>query len=201
MPPAVFTWISEYGSLALFGLLAVGVFGVPVPDETLLVVAGTLVAKGDLAPAPTIVAAVLGASAGITLSFTVGRLLGPPAVHRFGRLAHVSDATLARVERWFERIGKWTLTFGYYVPGVRHLTALVAGASGLPAVIFAGFAYAGALLWSVTFLALGYEVGDAWPLVLAAFHRHLAAGGIAAGLVLLAWWGWWKRRGARTDRG
>jgi membrane protein DedA with SNARE-associated domain len=48
---------------------------------------------------------------------------------------------------------------------VRHLTAYVAGASELEARRFALFAYTGAVLWSATFISLGYFLGDQWTRV------------------------------------
>jgi len=54
------------------------------------------------------------------------------------------------LEHWFEHIGKWALAFGYFIPGVRHLTAIAAGSSGFPFPVFAKYAYGGALLWTET---------------------------------------------------
>jgi membrane protein DedA with SNARE-associated domain len=109
----------------------------------------------------------------------------------------VTRADLARVEGWFERAGRWVLTFGYFIPGVRHFTALVAGSSGLPAAVFARNAYAGAVIWATTFMTLGWYVGSAWETALATAHRHLTllAMGVAvvvAGYALLH--RWWLRR-------
>jgi membrane protein DedA with SNARE-associated domain len=127
---------------------------------------------------------------GITLSYGLGRGLGPAAVAHFGSWFHVRSQDLVRVERWLERSGKWSLTFGYFVPGVRHLTALVAGASQLPGKVFAGYAYAGALVWSLAFITLGLMVGDRWEPALEAVHRHVslivAVGALALVIYLVA---------------
>ncbi|HTY37004.1 MAG TPA: VTT domain-containing protein, partial [Bacteroidota bacterium] len=66
------------------------------------------------------------------------------------------------VNRWFDKIGKWTLTIGYFIPGVRHFTALIAGASQLQYPSFALFAYSGGFVWSLTFITLGYYLGETW---------------------------------------
>jgi membrane protein DedA with SNARE-associated domain len=50
------------------------------------------------------------------------------------------------VRSWFRRAGKWLLVFRYYVPGLRHVTAYVAGASGLRFLAFSAFACAGGFL-------------------------------------------------------
>jgi membrane protein DedA with SNARE-associated domain len=195
--PALLQWIAAYGPPALFGLLFLGVFGLPVPDETLLTFAGVMVREGRLHVVPTVLAAVLGSMGGITLSYVVGRTFGLGVVDRFGRAFHVTRDDVARVERWFERSGRWLLMFGYFIPGVRHFTALVAGSSGLPAPVFARYAYTGAALWAATFITLGWYVGPAWEAALAAAHRHLAVAIVAivilgGGYAIIH--GWWLRR-------
>ena len=52
-------WIEQYGYAGLFVLLMLGVLGLPVSDETLLVFAGYLSAKGTLRVAPAFIAASL----------------------------------------------------------------------------------------------------------------------------------------------
>jgi membrane protein DedA with SNARE-associated domain len=200
MPAFLIAWITAYGVAAIFGLLLLGVFGLPVPDETLLTFAGVLVHDGHMRFAPTWAAAALGSICGITLNYLLGRTAGLAVVHRYGSWLHVSADDLHRVERWLERHGRWTLTFAYFVPGVRHLTGLLAGSAQLPLGRFARFAYPGAVAWTLTFISLGWYVGGRWEPVLAALHRHLALGAaalaVAAGLYAIAH-AWWMRRRRR----
>jgi membrane protein DedA with SNARE-associated domain len=198
MPPFLLHWIATYGIAAIFVLLMLGVFGLPVPDETLLTFAGVLVRDGDLHLIPTLLAASLGSMCGITLSYVLGRTLGLGIVHRYGRYIHVTERDLARVEGWFERWGKWMLTVGYFIPGVRHFTALVAGSSSLPPRTFAAYAYPGAAIWSAFFVTLGWYVGDRYEAVLATAHRHLfllgAGLGVLAAAYVVAHRLWLRRR-------
>src|SRR5215510_4966347 len=116
MEQQLLDWVSRYGAAALFGLLALGIVGLPVPNETLLTVAGALVRKGELHLIPTLIAACAGNIVGVTLSYMLGRFAGMTSwVHE-----HLQKS-MFNLERWFERIGKWTLAFGYFIPGVRHL--------------------------------------------------------------------------------
>ena len=157
-----FDWISQYGDVAIFLLLMLGIFGLPVPDETLLTFAGYLCFKGKLVLGPTLAAAFLGSVFGITLSYGLGRLLGVHVVRRLGPVLHLRPEHLAATQRWFAHWGKYVLIIGYFVPGVRHLTGIVAGASKFSPVVFAQFAYSGALVWSSSFITLGYVVGEEW---------------------------------------
>src|SRR5439155_18322600 len=104
-----FDWISRYGDAAIFLLLMLGIFGLPVPDETLLTFAGYLCFKGKLLLGPTLAAAFLGSVCGITLSYGLGRLLGLHAVRRLGPMLHLRPEHLAETQRWFEHWGKYVL--------------------------------------------------------------------------------------------
>ena len=179
---ALLNWIPEYGYPALFLLLMLGIVGLPIPDETLLTFSGYLIFKNELALMPTLATAFLGSSCGITVSYVIGRRLGGYFVRTVGRILRIGPDDLDQVKAWYGRWGKYALIFGYFVPGVRHLVALVAGSSNLPLVIFMPFAYTGALIWSATFLGLGYGLGDTWVNGSPTVHQVLA---VAGGMVFL----------------
>lgn len=155
-------WIDLYGYAALYFGLVFGIVGLPVPDESLLALFGYLVSTGRFHFALTYFIASAGSLTGITVSYWIGRAGGYRLIHRYGPRLHLTDERLQNVNGWFKRIGKWTLMIGYFVPGVRHFTALVAGASKLQYPVFAVFAYTGGLLWSLTFITLGYYLGETW---------------------------------------
>lgn len=160
-------WIDLYGYFGLYFALVLGIVGLPVPDESLLTLSGYFIFTGRFHFIPTFFAAFLGSLSGITLSYWIGRVGGYRIVHKYGPRIHLTEERLHAVNRWFDRIGKWTLTIGYFIPGVRHFTALVAGASQLRYPLFALFAYTGGLIWSLTFIALGYYLGETWSI---SFH-------------------------------
>ena len=182
---ALLNWIPEYGYPALFLLLMLGIVGLPIPDETLLTFSGYLIFKNELALMPTMVAAFLGSNCGITISYAIGRRLGMYFVRKLGRILRITPDDLDRVKAGYVRWGKYALLVGYFVPGVRHLVALVAGSSNLPLVIFIPFAYTGALIWSATFLGLGYGLGETWTHASATVHRGLAVAGGIVFMVLI----------------
>ncbi|MEO8682086.1 MAG: VTT domain-containing protein, partial [Vicinamibacterales bacterium] len=103
--------------------------GLPLPDEAVLALAGVLIGQGRLHPVTAAAAAIGGAVTGITLSYGLGRFAGLPLLRRYRSRLHVDMAVVARVGTWFDRAGKWLLTGGYFIPGVRHVTAIIAGAA------------------------------------------------------------------------
>jgi membrane protein DedA with SNARE-associated domain len=178
-------WLSHYGYAGVFTLLMLGILGVPVPEETLLTFAGVLVYRGHLQLAPTLAAAMAGSGCGITVSYGLGRVFGLVLTRRFGRMLHVQPEKLEQVHGWFERVGHWALLWGYFLPGIRHVTALLAGATKLRYADFGLFAYAGAVVWSLTFVSLGTLGGHQWARVSEQVHENLLLAS-AAVVVLLA---------------
>ena len=168
-----YEWVIQYGYLGILILLFLGVFGLPIPDEIILAYAGYLVFKGDLEFAPTILSAFVGAMGGISLSYGLGHTAGMYLVERYGPRINLTAAKMARTHDWFERMGRWALMFGYFFPGIRHLTALIAGSSGLQYPIFAVYAYIGALFWTGTYILIGYLLGERWAQVSEQIHDQL----------------------------
>jgi membrane protein DedA with SNARE-associated domain len=173
--PWISNLISHYQYAGIFFLLFLGIVGLPVPDETLLTFVGYLVFKNKLRLSPAYAAAFFGSACGITVSYGLGRSLGLFIVHHYGRLFRITPEEMDRVHAWFDRFGVWTLLFGYFIPGVRHLTAVVAGTSKLNPIHFAVFAYSGALIWAATFMGIGFYFGDQWDQVLEHVKRNLIA--------------------------
>jgi membrane protein DedA with SNARE-associated domain len=165
--------VTHYGYAGIFSLLALGIVGLPIPDETLLTFVGYLIFQRQLHPAPAFASAFLGAVCGITLSYGLGRSFDSYAPESWRRFLRLSPERIEMAHDWFRRGGQWVLVFGYFVPGVRHLTAYAAGASELAFPTFASFAYSGGLLWSTTFIAFGYFLGEGWDQGAPRFERNL----------------------------
>jgi membrane protein DedA with SNARE-associated domain len=180
--------ILHYGYAGIFSLLMLGIVGLPVPDETLLAFCGFLANKGELHIVWTILAAFLGSCSGISVSYLLGRGPGFALVKRYGKYIHFEEDKIDRVHQWFRKIGKWILVIGYFIPGVRHFSAMVAGSSRLTYLEFAPYAYAGALIWSTAFICAGYFFGKEWEKMSGSARDLflLVAGG--AVILGLAWW-------------
>ncbi len=199
MEQQVLAWIAQYGYLAIFLLLVFGIVGLPIPDETMLTFTGYLIFKGHLSPALAFACALAGSITGITISYWLGRTFGLMLIHRYGRYLRITEAHVQKAHAWFERVGHWGLTFGYFVPGVRHFTAYAAGMAEMRPHQFALFAWSGAVIWITTFLSLGYFLGERWQAVEKDIHRYFAAGGIALAVAFcafLVWRKWRLRKGA-----
>ncbi len=194
MEQQVLAWITQYGYIAIFTLLVFGIIGLPVPDETLLTFCGYLIFKGHMELPLAFVAALSGSVCGITISYWLGRTFGLALIHRYGKYVHVTEAHVNKAHAWFERVGHWGLTFGYFVPGVRHFTAYAAGMSEVSQHHFAIYAYSGATLWVSTFFTLGYFLGERWEAVSKDIEHYMMWLWIAGAVLVIAWLVWRKRQ-------
>jgi membrane protein DedA with SNARE-associated domain len=182
----IFRWVTEYGYIGIFSLLALGILGAPIPDEGVLAFAGFLVYEGKLQLFPILAAAFLGSACGITLSYGLGRTVGVYLVSKFGHTVYITGDKVTHVHTWYDHVGKWGLLFGVYLPGVRHLIGFGAGIAKLPVTVFARFAFTGAFIWSVTFVSAGYFLGRQWTLVFGKIRPTLMTSSIViVGLFLL----------------
>ncbi|WP_438448654.1 DedA family protein [Gorillibacterium sp. sgz5001074] len=177
-------WILDYGYAALYGLLAVGIIGLPVPDEILMTFVGYLTSIGWFSYPAALAVAFAGALTGMLISYYIGHKVGKPFLRKYGKWVKLTPRRLDKAEGWFHRFGLWTVTFGYFVPGVRHLTCYLAGISGVGFWRYLIYACTGALLWSATFISLGHFIGQNIDSVMPQIHRYMGYG--LLGIAVLA---------------
>jgi membrane protein DedA with SNARE-associated domain len=154
--------IAQYSYWGIFFSLGLGILGLPIPDETLMAFVGFQVFQGKLNYSLAITVAFIGTSCGITLGYFIGRLSDKLFLKKYSEKIHITPERFRSAEQFYNRYGKLALCIGYFIPGVRHLTAILAGVSHMPYRTFALFAYAGGFLWTVIFINMGYLLGDGW---------------------------------------
>ena len=191
--------ITKYTYLGIFMALGLGILGLPVPDETLMAYAGFLVSQDKISYFYTIMVAFIGTSCGITIGYILGRTFGSPFIKRFSAKTYMNPDHVQTAENFYNRYGKFALFIGYFIPGVRHLTAIFAGTSLMPYRTFALFAYAGGLFWTITFVSLGYFLGEKWHEVYMYSHRYILPAVLVAIVILLIAIYWKTAEGKQTD--
>jgi membrane protein DedA with SNARE-associated domain len=182
-------FLANYGYFAIFGLLMLGIVGPLIPDDTILVLSGVAVHRGQLDMGTTIAVAYAGSLCGITLSYLMGRTGLIVVLERYTPVRCWVEKHLPQVQKWFERYGKWTLFFGYFIAGVRHFTALAAGCSKVKFRTFALFAWPGGFVWVASFISIGYFLGAEWEQIRHRFDRGaLIAVGVVVTIGIAGWY-------------
>jgi undecaprenyl-diphosphatase len=177
---------SQIGYVALGGLILGESAGLPLPGETALITAGGLVAAGHLSLPIVILVAAFAAIAGDTAGYWMGRRGGRALLLRDGLGATHRRHAVERADWFFERYGAATVFFGRWVPGVRIVAAVMAGAARMPWPRFAVANATGAFAWAGTVATLAMLAGPTGAAI-------MALGGLTLGAVSLAA-GWWAHR-------
>jgi membrane-associated protein len=178
------TLLLVHGYPILFAVVLIGALGVPLPISVVALAAGGLAAEGELALAPVFGLTLVGAVAGDCASFGAARWAGEAAVARHGARVGIGPARLAAARR---RLAGWTGAGVFLTRWLLTPLALpanvVAALTGFPIAGFAAVSLAGELVWTTTYVGLGYAFGRSWPALLDALDDY---SGVAAGLALAA---------------
>jgi membrane protein DedA with SNARE-associated domain len=165
--------ITEYSYFGIFVALGLGILGFPFPDETLIAFVGFLVYEGKLKYLYAFAICFIGSSSGVTLGYILAKIFGNRLIRRYSTRLNVNPDNIQNAKKFYLRYGKFALFVGYFIPGVRHLTAIFAGSSIMPYPTFAAFAYSVAALWTIVFMNLGFFLGEKWHSVSAYSNRYI----------------------------
>jgi membrane-associated protein len=186
--------VVHYGYWAVAVALLLENAGVPVPGETVLLVASFLAfSEHDLQLPWIIVVATVASTMGDNLGFALGYYGGRPLLDRYQVFFRIHDKTLARGEGLFARYGAVTVFFARFVFGMRIIAGPMAGALRMPWRKFLVFNFLGAALWVAVISSAGFFFGQHWGELVRDLKRFHLAAAIVAVLALGFWW-WRSRR-------
>src|SRR5207253_9272551 len=157
-------YMLTYGYWAVFFGVMLENAGVPIPGETILLVAGYFASTGVFRVPLVMLVAATGAVVGDNIGFAIGHHYGRGFLLRFGRFFFLTPGRLARISDFFDRHGNRTILVARFITGLRVFAALFAGASQMPWRVFLVYNMAGAVLRAVCLSALGDLFGHSWPL-------------------------------------
>jgi membrane protein DedA with SNARE-associated domain len=189
----------HYGYWAVIATLLLENIGLPLPGETVLLLASFLAySQRELQFGWIIVAGTVASSIGSGLGYAVGTYGGRPLLERFQRALKISDAVFDRGEKLFEKYGSVTVVFARFIFGMRVLTGPIAGVLKMPWKRFAIFNVIGAALWVGVMSSIGYFFSSRWSLLvhfMKKFDQMLVAGFVLVAVIL-----WWRNRNSRRSQ-
>jgi len=154
--------ISAYGYWSVAVIVALESMGLPLPGETVLVVAALYAATHhDTSIAGVIASAAAGAIVGDNLGYWIGREFGYRLLLRYGAYIGLSHERIKLGQFLFLRHGGKVVFFGRFIPILRILAGILAGMNRMPWRRFLLANAAGALLWSVVLGTSAYAFGRA----------------------------------------
>lgn len=186
----------EYGYAAVFFVLVICGFGVPIPEDLTLVTGGVISGMGYTNPHMMFAVGMLGVLVGDGVMFAAGRIWGQKIL-RFKPIARImTPKRYAQVQEKFDKYGNRVLFVARFLPGLRTAVFVTAGISRkvsyLRFIIMDGLA---ALISVPIWIYLGEYGAHNIDWLMAKMHS-LQSGifvilGIGAAVVA---WIWWKKR-------
>jgi membrane protein DedA with SNARE-associated domain len=138
----------------------------PIPSELILPLAGALAGSGDMNVVLLVATATLGAYVGALVLYWLGAVLGlERSIRWLSKLPLVDREDFDSAAGWFHRHGRSAVFFGRFIPGVRSLISLPAGADRMPLVTFSLFTIIGSGLWNTLLIGLGVALGTQYELI------------------------------------
>lgn len=154
--------LHQYGCALVFAVVGLQALGVPLPGTTALIAAALYAATSHGLPIVGVIAAgALGALAGTSAGFVLGRWGGEKLLLRVARRLRQTPARVQRLRSEFAVHGGAWLIVGRFITGVRNVTGLIAGASGMPVTRFLPFSAAAATVWALVNALEYYWFGHA----------------------------------------
>ena len=174
--------MARHGYALTFCLLLAEAMGLPFPAAIALVAAGAAVAAHTLWGPYVIGTAIVALLIGDIAQFWLGRYMGWALLGFLCRVSINPETCILRSAESFYKRGKITLVIAKFIPGVNTMAAPLAGSMKMRFIQFLRLDFAGALLYSVTYILIGYISRDFLAAILRGFH----AAGLAIEVVVLA---------------
>lgn len=157
--------IAKYGYIGLFFWLWLGVFGMPVPNEAIVMSVGYASSQNILLPWLTFIITYFGLLAGVTTIYVLGRVMGNPILVWLAK----SERRKKHMDKAIQMIEKhhaFSLSMAYFIPGMRNFVPFCFGFSKLPYRKFALYTYSTAFCWLAIMFTLGRKFGENQDLLL-----------------------------------
>src|SRR5882672_8707575 len=184
------------GHMAHHGYLTVAVAlllenaGLPVPGETILLLASFFAySEHQLSLPLIIVTGVIAATLGDNVGFTIGHYGGRPLLLRYQHWFRISDNVVARGEQLMKSYGPPIIFVARFIFGLRVVAGPLAGVLGMNWAPFALYNFLGAALWVTVIACAGYFFGSQWDRLLWMMGRaNILVFVLAAAVLAVIWW-------------
>ncbi|MBL0389129.1 DedA family protein [Tumebacillus sp. ITR2] len=187
--------IDQYGYFALFFSLWLGIVGMPIPDEGVVMTGGFVTSLGILKPVPAFVLTYLGVISGLSIGYFLGKSLGAPVLDRV-RKKKKGEAYIRVSQKLLARYGSYALCLSYFLPVVRHVLPYWVGLNKMSFLRYALLSYSTGFVWTLLYFLLGRSFGAHIEWIGETVHTYglwVLAAVCAAGIAGTGWKMWRKR--------
>jgi len=163
--------MESHGYVLMFSVLFAEAVGFPFPASIAMIAAGAAVASHTLSGPGVLTVAVMALVAGDSLQFWLGRYSGWALLGFLCRLSMNPETCILRSAESFYKRGKITLVIAKFLPGINTMAAPLAGSMRMRFWQFLRLDLAGASLYAIAYLTVGYLSRDFLAATLKGFHQ------------------------------
>lgn len=160
--------------LFAFVWLAFESCGLPLPNELVLLLLGSLIAQrhSPVEIVALVLVATAGSLLGATVAYFIGARGGRPAVLKLGRALRMDEQRLNAIENWFNNSGGFAIGVSRITPFVRTYSSFPAGVLRMPLRVFLLATTLGSLLWCAALVSVGYALGANYMIALNLIEKY-----------------------------
>jgi membrane protein DedA with SNARE-associated domain len=158
--PSIAHLIHVYGLLVVAGVVGLEGVGIPLPGETALIIASVIAgSKHELNIVAVILVAAGASVGGRVVGYEIGRHFGYWLLLRYGGYVGITEARIKIGQYLFLRHGGKIIIVAQFIPVLRTLAGILAGANRMPWYPFMVTNIVGASLWASFFGIAAYSLG------------------------------------------
>lgn len=162
--------------------------GLPFPGDAVMVVYGFAAGEGRFRLPGVILCAIIGYLIGSIAGYAGSYLYGPQLGGWVNRLPWFNQRRMMRTTRLVDRYGALLLVPGRFIPGMRSVSAYVAGFSRMDPRPYLGYTVIGTILWCSAWAGAGYVFGENAEAMLHALQTSFAwVAGVCVLIVIAIW--------------
>ena len=151
-------WIYALLFVVIFAETGLVVFPF-LPGDSILFIAGTIVATAGLSVHLLVVLLIVAAVLGDSVNYAVGHYIGPKIYDkpdsRWFKQAH-----LQKTQAFYDKFGGVTIIIGRFIPIIRTFAPFLAGVAGMTYRRFLSYNVVGGVLWIGLLVYAGYLFGN-----------------------------------------
>lgn len=164
-------FVEQYGYIAIFFSLWLGIIGVPIPDEVIVMTGGFVSSLHVLETVPAFIVTYFGVISGLSIGYVLGRTIGAPVIkwlERKKKMAHYVEKSKFLLQKY----GSVAISLSYFLPFIRHLVPYLVGMNRMSFGRYALYSFSVGLVWTLLFFTVGRLFGTHIDLIGMMLYRY-----------------------------
>lgn len=175
--------INNFGYIGIAFLVAIENIFPPIPSELILSFGGFLTTYTHLNVFGVVVSSTIGSVIGALILYMIGKKISKERLEKIidgkiGKILRLKKEDINKTNKWFIKHGNKAVFFGRFVPIIRSLISVPAGASKMKLRVFLPLTVLGSAIWNTLLVSLGAMAKDAWQSVSNNFNIYSTIVGI-----------------------